>query len=326
MDTNVTISVIMPLYNGAQNIIEQLDSIRLQERQPDEVLLKDDGSTDNTVEIVQKFIKDHKLENWTLTVNKENVGWRNNFINMIHEATGDIIFFSDQDDIWYTTKISHMTERFLQDPENIKVLVSNYDELIEPNGVSYPCEKRKNDTKGPLDELYFSKKNVFLNRPGWVYAFQKDFIPTFDKFLETSLFPVHDMVMWSAAVMCDKLYLLNEATGRWRKHGTSAMQIENEETDKITETKRNIRLVKLERLKKLTLSNIYFAEKNEINDRERKLNVLRKILQELDARLKIVEEDKPLQVILNTSKYTVVHSYFADIWYFLKRKTMTKYR
>lgn len=326
MEKEGTISVIMPLYNGEKNVIEQLESIRLQERTPDEVLLKDDGSSDNTVELVKTYIENNNLENWKLVINEKNIGWRTNFINMIHEAKGDIIFFSDQDDIWYPTKISHMSERILQDPENIKVLVSNYDELIEPNGVSYPCEKRKNDLKGPFDNIYFSKKNVFLNRPGWVYAFQKDFIPTFDKFLETSLFPVHDMVMWSAAVMCDSLYLLNEKTGRWRKHGTSAMQIENEKTDKITETKQNIRLVKLERLKKLTLSNLYFAKNNEIKDKERKLIVLNKLLQELETRIDIVKEDKPVQVILNTSKYTVPHSYFADMLYFLKRKTMKKYR
>lgn len=269
MTKKMTVSVIMPLYNGERNIIEQLDSIKMQERKPDEVLLRDDGSTDNTVEIVKDYISKNKLDNWKLIVNEENIGWRNNFINMIHEAMGDIIFFSDQDDIWYSTKISHMTERILQDPENIKVLVSNYDELIEPYGVSYPCEKRKNQLRGPFDEIYFSKQNVFLNRPGWVYAFQRDFIPTFDSFLETSLFPVHDMVMWSAAVMSDKLYLLNEATGRWRKHGTSAMHVENENTDKVTETKKNIRLVKLDRLKRLTLSNIYFLSNNEVKNREK---------------------------------------------------------
>lgn len=326
MKKNVTVSVIMPLYNGERNIIEQLESIRAQERQPDEVLLRDDGSTDDTVKIVGDYISKHNLTNWKLTINEKNIGWRNNFINMIHDAAGDIIFFSDQDDIWYSTKISHMTERILQEPTKIKVLVSNYDELIEPNGESYPCEKRKNKTKGPLGNIYFSKSNVFLNRPGWVYAFQKDFIPIFDNFLETSLFPVHDMVMWSAGVMCDNLYLLDEKTGCWRKHGSSAMHVENTETDKITETKRNIRLVKLERLKKLTLSNILFLENNDVVDGEQKLKVLNKLLRELETRLVIVEEDKPFQVIKSISAYTVPHSFFADLLYFFKRKTFKKYR
>ncbi|EME3535090.1 glycosyltransferase [Enterococcus faecium] len=325
-DSSYTVSVIMPIYNGEKNIIEQLESIRNQERMPDEVLLCDDGSTDSTVEIVRNFIEKHQLTGWQLLINEENIGWRKNFIRLIHQATGDVIFFSDQDDIWYAHKIKHMSEKIMSDPENIKVLVSNYDELIEENGVSYPCEKRKIPTKQPNDYIYFSKKNVFLNRPGWVYAFQKDFIPTFDKFLETSLYPVHDIAMWSSGVLTDKLYLLNEKTGLWRKHGSSAMQIENEETEKTAETKKNIRLGKLELLKILTISNLNFVQRTDVPDKDYKEKTLKALLKELETRLKIIEEDKLLNILKNFKSYAVLHSFLADILYFVKSRLNKKYR
>lgn len=51
------ISVVLSAYNGAEYITEQLDSIRNQSRPADEVLIFDDVSTDNTVEIVREYIK-----------------------------------------------------------------------------------------------------------------------------------------------------------------------------------------------------------------------------------------------------------------------------
>lgn len=50
-------SVVMSTYNGEEYIIEQLDSLRNQSRPADEVLIADDCSTDNTVDIVRNYIK-----------------------------------------------------------------------------------------------------------------------------------------------------------------------------------------------------------------------------------------------------------------------------
>ena len=70
------LSVIMSSYNGEKNIKKQLESIQAQERPADEVLIRDDGSTDNTVEIVRQFIRVHHLKNWRIEINQENLGWR----------------------------------------------------------------------------------------------------------------------------------------------------------------------------------------------------------------------------------------------------------
>lgn len=55
------ISVIVSTYNGAEYILEQLDSVKNQTRKADEVLISDDVSSDNTVEIVNKYIADNGL-------------------------------------------------------------------------------------------------------------------------------------------------------------------------------------------------------------------------------------------------------------------------
>ncbi len=109
------------------------------------------------------------------------------------------------------------------------------------------------------------------------------------------------MAMWSSGVLTDKLYLLNEKTGLWRKHGSSAMQIENEETEKAAETKKNIRLGKLELLKILTISNLNFVQRTDVPDKDYKEKTLKALLKELETRLKIIEEDKLLNILKTLS-------------------------
>lgn len=65
------VSVVLSSYNGEQDIIEQLRSIDGQIRQPDEVLICDDCSTDGTADLVQNYIEKKRLKNWKLIVNKK---------------------------------------------------------------------------------------------------------------------------------------------------------------------------------------------------------------------------------------------------------------
>ena len=94
-------SVAMATYNGAEYVVEQLESIRTQSMPVDEVIIHDDRSTDDTVAIVEKYIREHGLErNWKVSQNPKNLGYAANFIGAVKETEGEYIFFCDQDDIW----------------------------------------------------------------------------------------------------------------------------------------------------------------------------------------------------------------------------------
>ena len=60
------ISVAMTTYNGSNYIIKQLDSLKNQSRKIDELVICDDCSTDNTVELVNEYIKSNNLEGWNI--------------------------------------------------------------------------------------------------------------------------------------------------------------------------------------------------------------------------------------------------------------------
>ena len=107
-------SVAMTVYNGEKYLIQQMDSIRNQTIDLCEVLIIDDCSSDNTQEIVGSYIDKHGLSNWKIVTNKSNLGWKKNFHKAISQVNGDIIYFSDQDDIWDLKKISIMNGIFKQ--------------------------------------------------------------------------------------------------------------------------------------------------------------------------------------------------------------------
>tara|TARA_R110000744_G_scaffold302163_1_gene411194 strand:+ start:14252 stop:14941 length:690 start_codon:yes stop_codon:yes gene_type:complete len=90
----------MATYNGERYIKEQLDSILCQISTDDELIISDDGSTDNTVKIINSY-GDARIKLYHST--KRNVIY--NFENALKHASGDIIFLSDQDDIWFPDKV-----------------------------------------------------------------------------------------------------------------------------------------------------------------------------------------------------------------------------
>lgn len=115
------ISVAMTTYNGSKYIIKQLDSLKNQSRKIDELVICDDCSTDNTVELVNDYIKSNNLEGWNIYSNENNLVFINNFKQAIKKTTGDIIFHCDQDDEWCVNKISTMTD-IIEKNNQVKLL------------------------------------------------------------------------------------------------------------------------------------------------------------------------------------------------------------
>lgn len=105
------ISVVLCTYNGGKFLSEQLQSIIDQTRLPDEIVICDDCSTDNTIQVIREFIcKEPDLIQ--LSQNQTQLGYIKNFESGIRLATGDIIFLSDQDDVWDKRKIEIFEQTF----------------------------------------------------------------------------------------------------------------------------------------------------------------------------------------------------------------------
>jgi glycosyltransferase involved in cell wall biosynthesis len=102
MHNDSSISIAMATYNGEKYLKEQMDSIYNQSHKPYEVVVCDDGSTDNTVDILSEYIDKHGLK---LFRNTQRLGYIKNFERAISICQGEYIALSDQDDIWLPNKL-----------------------------------------------------------------------------------------------------------------------------------------------------------------------------------------------------------------------------
>lgn len=105
------ISIAMCTYNGASYLQQQLDSIAGQIRLPDELILCDDGSTDGTLDLAERFARSAPFSTRVIR-NPANLGYSRNFANAVARCSHEIIALCDQDDIWYPNKLSHLERRF----------------------------------------------------------------------------------------------------------------------------------------------------------------------------------------------------------------------
>ena len=96
------ISVCMATFNGGKFIREQVMSILPQLGEDDEIIVSDDGSSDETINILNSF-QDRRIK---VIANKGRHGIVPNFENALKNSCGDYIFFSDQDDIWNINKVN----------------------------------------------------------------------------------------------------------------------------------------------------------------------------------------------------------------------------
>ncbi len=110
------ISVAMCTHNGARFLPEQLESIAAQTRLPDELVICDDRSTDESVEIIETFLH-HVPFAVRLEINDGNRGPTKNFEKAIGLCQGEIVALADQDDIWLPAKLELIGETLHQRPK-----------------------------------------------------------------------------------------------------------------------------------------------------------------------------------------------------------------
>ncbi|MDX6577441.1 MAG: hypothetical protein QOE96_3394 [Blastocatellia bacterium] len=112
----MTISVSMCTLNGAPFLEEQLESIALQTRPPDELIVCDDRSDDRTIDILKEFT-DRAPFPVRFSINETRLGTSGNFERAILLAEGEIIALADQDDVWDPRKLALLEAKLSSSPE-----------------------------------------------------------------------------------------------------------------------------------------------------------------------------------------------------------------
>lgn len=202
------ISVCIATYNGAKYIKAQLESILKQLSDSDEVIISDDGSVDDTIDIIND-INDHRIS----VLNSGGIGNPTfNFENAIKHAVGDVIFLADQDDVWLDTKVSTIMS-YMDD--GAKMVLSNCKVVDEDFNVINPSYFSLLHSKETL------VSNLIQNRfIGCCMAFRSSIISDALPFPKN--IPAHDWWLGLVGLKSGEVAFCEEPLMLYRRHGGNA--------------------------------------------------------------------------------------------------------
>lgn len=214
------LSVAMCTYNGEKYIREQLMSIRNQTLQIDEIVICDDCSEDDTVEIIENLIRQYDLP-VRLHVNTWNHGYRKNFEQAICRCSGDIIFLSDQDDIWLPTKVETIIGYFNSNPD--KEFVFTNAALVNAAGIPsynqtlFDVLGLDKETLDLFDQGYaLEMLSVYCRVTGATCALRASLIPYC---IPLSNIVAHDEMIAMASAFRNKIGYIAQCLIKYRQHG-----------------------------------------------------------------------------------------------------------
>jgi len=119
------ISCVVPVFNGERYLKETLDSILAQTYQPVEILVVDDGSTDDTAGLVSRY---GQRVRYLWQANAGEAAARNLGLTAAH---GEFVAFLDADDLWHSQKLERQMSRF-QEPAPIDLCFTQYENFWVP--------------------------------------------------------------------------------------------------------------------------------------------------------------------------------------------------
>jgi len=200
------ISVCLATYNGQKFIKAQLESILKQLSATDEVVISDDSSTDRTVDIVKK-LNDGRIRLY------ENNHFHSpvlNFENALKKASGDIIFLSDQDDVWLDNKVK-VTAALLHSHDLVVsdcILIDEDDNILKDSYFEV-----RSSGPGFIRNIY---KNSYL---GCCIAFRRHILEKALPFPKT--IPMHDMWIGMISELFGQPHFCREKLVKYRRHSNN---------------------------------------------------------------------------------------------------------
>lgn len=212
------ISVCMATFNGEKFIKEQVQSIIKQLSATDEIIISDDGSTDETINIISAFLDPRirlvQNDSSQFKPNKQSRSYQvtRNFENALSYATGDYIFLSDQDDVWEEDKVEGCL--LLLKDKKINLIVHDANVVDESdNVIARSYFEKVNSQKGFFRNII---KNSYL---GCCMVFDRSIL------LKSLPFPkdliAHDMWIGLIAEKNGKVAFVDNKFIRYKRHSAA---------------------------------------------------------------------------------------------------------
>lgn len=205
------ISVAMASYNGSKFIREQIKSILVCLSGNDELVISDDGSTDGTQDIVRQMsLEDGRIK----LINGPGGGVVRNFENALMSCTGDVIFLSDQDDVWHKDKVQKVLPLL---KENILVC---HNAAIFNSDTGQSLGDVQSKTGAGATFLKNMAKNCFM---GCCMAFKRELLNYALPFPDKSQIHIHDWWLGLLAIKYGKVAVIGDCLIDYRIHQNNTL-------------------------------------------------------------------------------------------------------
>ena len=227
------ISVCLASYNGEKYIREQIDSIISQLSENDELIISDDGSSDDTMRIVEGYV-DSRIK---ILHHGAPHGVVHNFENALRHAKGDYIFLSDQDDVWLPGKVARVLDML-----SCETLVMHDAYMLKKDVLSGMWVHGK--LLGEVRPFAKGKlRNWFKNGyTGCCMAFRRELLEHALPFPKN--LPMHDQWLGLVAERKFSVGYIPEALVEYRQHSMNATHIERSSAGMLQRLKWRIALAK----------------------------------------------------------------------------------
>jgi hypothetical protein len=222
-------AVLLATYNGAAFLRGQLDSLREQSAPPDVLIVRDDGSTDGTVELLHDYLAHDWPVPAIVTVNEQNLGWKFNFRELLRDflaSDAEAAFFCDQDDTWHREKIAAQLEVFSQDPA---IELVSHDYLTRNTATGSEADSRLLFHFDGEDDEPFSSyppaDTSYSLRSGWTLALTRSLAADVIAHWGPAQHPAYDALLTTLACYTGTGANVNRRLGDHLIHGTNATKI-----------------------------------------------------------------------------------------------------
>ena len=257
------LTVLMSTYNGKEYLEEQLTSLYNQKFDGELfILVRDDGSTDGTQEILKKAAKEHKNLSW---YQGENVKPAKSFWDLLKKAKGsDYYAFCDQDDVW--------------DEDKLQIAVNHLKELPQDNPLLYFSDVRTVDKDlKPISETMVAKdipidypKSLMNNiAPGCTYVFNEASRYLASQFDENKHFMhIHDWKMYQICVCFGHVFFDLTTHMSYRQHGNNTIGAVKGKIRyylSVIKKRNDPKFVLLRKKEALALEEVYGTKMSEVN-------------------------------------------------------------
>ena len=290
------ISIALCTFNGAKFLSAQLESFLKQTRLPDELIVCDDCSTDETVKILQEFsaVSPFSVK---IFVNEKNLRSTKNFEKAILLCVGNLIFLSDQDDVWKPEKIEKIEAEFNKNPK-LGMIFSDA-EIVDEN--LKPLEKNLFDFTFPETARNGNIFDILLSQnavTGATMAFRAEFCKSFMPFPDNIPNLIHDAWIALSISANAETKFIAEPLIKYRQHTAQQLGINFESMQKKTFAERkkfyaeSIEFLRKEIARLTKLSEVFrdfpqFARKIESVDFVRLIEEKESQIKHLEARMKL---------------------------------------